>query len=469
MHLKSHDNKMAADKVLLVFSLLIFVLSARGLKNYSPTWESIDSRPLPPWYDEAKLGIFIHWGVFSVPSFRSEWFWNDWKGGKTNDTVKFMHDNYRPDFTYADFAAQFTAEFFNPAEWAEIFNSSGAQYVVLTSKHHEGFTNWPSKYSFNWNSMDNGPNRDLVGELAAAIRQKTKIHFGLYHSLFEWFHPLYLQDKANNFSTNNFVKYKTLPELYEIVNAYKPEVIWSDGDWDAPDTYWQSREFIAWLYNDSPVRDTVVTNDRWGNGVMCHHGGFLTCSDRYNPGKLQKRKFENAMTIDSQSWGYHRNTTLTQFLTIESLLETFVSTVSCGGNMLMNVGPTKDGRIIPLFQERLKQMGDWLKVNGEAIYSSRPWTSQNDTLTSRVWYTSKKQNGGTSVYAVVLDWPKGDTLSLGDPVTSLATTVSLLGYPGNFNWQKREPKGIDIEIPPIPFNKIPCQWAWTFKFTGLAN
>ncbi|KAK6176156.1 hypothetical protein SNE40_014492 [Patella caerulea] len=175
-------------------------------------------------------------------------------------------------------------EFFNADEWANIFALSGAEYIALTSKHHEGFCNWPSKYSFNWNSMEVGPKRDVVGELANAIRNKTKLHFGLYHSLYEWFHPLYLQDKANGYRTQNFVNDKTMPELYEIVNKYKPEVIWSDGDWEASSDYWQSKEFIAWLYNDSPVKDTVVTNDRWGNDSTCKHGGFLTCEDRYQPG-----------------------------------------------------------------------------------------------------------------------------------------------------------------------------------------
>jgi len=160
---------------------------------YQPTWESLDKRPLPSWYDEAKFGIFIHWGVFSVPSYVSEWFWWYWKGIKRPDVVDFMNKNYPPQFTYADFAKEFTAEFFDADQWADLFKDSGAQYIVLTSKHHEGFTNWPSEVSWNWNSMDVGPHRDLVGELADAIKNHTSLHFGLYHSLFEWFHPKYIQ------------------------------------------------------------------------------------------------------------------------------------------------------------------------------------------------------------------------------------------------------------------------------------
>ncbi|XP_050412041.2 alpha-L-fucosidase [Patella vulgata] len=451
----------------LSLCILLFINIIATNAAYEPTWESLDSRPLPSWYDEAKLGIFIHWGVFAVPSFRSEWFWYDWQGANDTDCINFMKANYPPGFTYADFAKQYTTEFYSPSQWASIFNASGARYVVLTSKHHEGFTNWPSKYSFNWNSMDNGPHRDLVGELATAIQQNTDLHFGLYHSLFEWFHPLYLQDKANNWTTNNFVKDKTMPELYEIVQKYNPEVVWSDGDWEAPDSYWDSKNFLAWLYNESPVKDTVVTNDRWGNGDMCHHGGYLTCSDKYNPGVLQKRKFENAMTLDDASWGYRRDMKFTDVLTMDELLKTFIETVSCGGNLLMNIGPTKEGTIAPIFQERLLQMGDWLKVNGEAIYSTKPWTYQNDTITPGVWYTSAK--GQQYVYATVLNWPSGETLQLGAPSVSEYTVVSLLGYTGSIEWRAGTTHGIEIILPSLTVNTQPSKYAKVFKFTNLGN
>ncbi|KAK6176160.1 hypothetical protein SNE40_014494 [Patella caerulea] len=346
-----------------------------------------------------------------------------------------------------------------------MFKASGAEYIVFVSKHHEGFTNWPSNHSFNWNSMAVGPKRDIVGELAASIKTNTSIHFGIYHSLYEWFNPLFIQDKKSNFTTQNFVKQKTMPELYELINTYKPDVIWSDGDSEAPSDYWQSKEFLAWVYNDSPVKDTVVTNDRWGKDAHCQHGGYLTCHDRYNPGKLQPRKWENAMTIDRHSWGFRRNAPLSDYLSTEQLLATFIETVSCGGNMLMNVGPTKEGTIHPIFEERLRDVGSWLNVNSEAIRSSRPWTTQNDTLTRRVWYTMNSSN----VYALVLDWPTGSTLSLGAPMTHSGTTVQLVGYSGNLTWTARSGKGIDIHIPPIPTNKMPCKWAWAFKLSGLGN
>lgn len=137
--------------------------------RYDPTWASIDSRPLPDWYDDSKIGIFIHWGVYSVPAYGSEWFWWHWQALQYPGHVKFMKDNFKPNFTYPEFAPQFTAHFFDPDRWADMFKASGAKYVVLTSKHHEGFTLWPSKRSFNWNSVDIGPKRDLVGESGSSM------------------------------------------------------------------------------------------------------------------------------------------------------------------------------------------------------------------------------------------------------------------------------------------------------------
>ncbi|VDH90504.1 alpha-L-fucosidase [Mytilus galloprovincialis] len=449
---------------------VLFLFSRVNSLTYDPTWDSLDTRPLPPWFDDAKLGIFIHWGVFSVPAFLGAGFWWSWKGQPLPAIVDFMQKNYRPDFTYAEFAAMFTTELFNPEEWAEMFQDSGARYVVLVSKHHEGYTNWPSKYSFNWNSNATGPNRDLVGELSAAIREKTHMKFGIYHSLFEWFNPIYLDDKHSKFKKRNFVRTKTMPELYELVNAYKPEIVWSDGDWEATDAYWNSTNFLAWLYNESPVKDTVVTNDRWGSGIPCKHGGFFTCTDRFNPGKLQTHKWENAMTIDKHSWSYRRDVRLEDFLTIEDLLSQLVSTVSCGGNMLMNVGPTKYGKISPIYEERLRQLGQWLRINGDGIYETRPWIHQNDTVTNNVWFTMKKAVAATAVYAILLEWPDNNLIKLGAPITSENTTVSMLGYPETLVWTAGTfGKGINIQIPYVSVKTIPCQWAWTFKMTGLQN
>ncbi|XP_018429322.1 PREDICTED: plasma alpha-L-fucosidase [Nanorana parkeri] len=431
--------------------------------TYEPTWESLDSRSIPDWFDDVKFGIFIHWGVFSVPSFGSEWFWWYWQGRKLQSYVDFMDKNYPPGFHYEDFGPQFTAEFYDPKQWANILKASGAKYVVLTSKHHEGYTLWGSKYSWNWNSVDVGSKRDLVGELAEAIRNATDLHFGLYHSLFEWFNPLFISDKDNSFKTRTFPNTKSLPELYEIVMKYKPEILWSDGDGNAPDTYWNSTGFLAWLYNESPVGDIVVTNDRWGQDCICKHGGFYTCSDRYSPGHLLPHKWENCMTIDKRSWGYRRNALISEMLTIEELVQELVETVSCGGNLLMNIGPTHDGRIPVVFEERLSQMGKWLEVNGESIYSTKPWRAQNDSVTPAVWYTCKPKE--QAVFAVFLKWPTNCNIVLGEPKTSELTEVYMVGYEGKLKWTALGEKGMVISLPRLGPATPP--WGWAVKISKL--
>lgn len=439
--------------------------------EYRPDWSSLDKRPLPGWYDTSKIGIFIHWGVFSVPSFYSEWLWWEWKGDFPKTAVtNFMDENYPPEWTYADFATQFHAELFDPNEWTDLLVASGAKYVVFTSKHHEGFTMWPSKYSFNWNAMDVGPKRNLLADLATSIRNRSDLIFGLYHSMYEWFHPLYKQDKKNLFLTQNFPKMKTLPELYEIVQTYKPDVIWSDGDWVALDSYWNSTHFLAWLYNESPVKDTVVVNDRWGLGTMCRHGGFHTCFDRYNPGHLIKHKWENCFTIDKRSWGFRRTANVSEYLTIEELIKEVVTTVSTGGNVLINIGPTAYGKIPAIFQERLRQLGSWLKINGESIYDTEPWKAQKDKVNANVWYTASKKP--STVYAILLQWPSNTTeISLSAPISASDTVIHLLGSSlGPLPWRvASRTGGITIDVSAVKPFSLASAWAWVFKLDKVTD
>lgn len=452
--------------------MVVFSSLVDGIR-YEPNWESLDSRPLPSWYDEGKFGIFITWGLWSVPAVGDEWFWYNWRHWRTPDVVKYMKDMYRPDYTYPDFASEFTAELFDPDHWAELFQASGARYTIFVTKHCDGYTMWPSKTAFNWNSNATGPGRDLVGEFVAALRRKSSVKVGFYHSLHEWYNPYYLNDKQNNYTTNDYIKYKITPSLHELVNNYQPELIWSDiceshGDVN----YFNSTQFLAWLYNDSPVKDTVVVNDRWcGEGCLCKHGGYLTCTDRFNPGVVQKRKFEGGLTIDRNTWGYRRNNHLSDFLSVHEIISHFAAVISCGGNMALNVGPTKDGTITPIFEERLRQFGSWLQVNGEGVYSTVPWTHQNDTLTKYIWYTSRKTEAeGQVAYAFVLAWPEGDILKLGSPIPSQTTTISMLGYPDYFDWMAGPGgQGVYITFPEIPWNKLPCQWVWVLKITDVLN
>ncbi|RXN22288.1 tissue alpha-L-fucosidase-like protein [Labeo rohita] len=444
---------------MLQFLCLLFCASFIETR-YTPDWASLDSRPLPEWYDEVKFGIFVHWGVFSVPAFGSEWFWWNWKGAENPAYVQFMSKNYPPGFSYADFAPDFHAQFFDPDEWADIFEASGAKYVVLTSKHHEGFTNWGSPNSWNWNSVDTGPHRDLVADFGTAIRKRS-LHYGLYSSLYEWFNPLYLTDKQAGFKTQEFVEKKVMPELHNLVNRYKPDLIWSDGDWEAPDTYWNSTGFLAWLYNDSPVKDVVVTNDRWGAGCYCKHGGYYNCADKYTPEQPPKHKWEKCQSIDTVSWGYRRNMKLSDLMDLPTIIKDLVYVVALGGNYLLNVGPTADGTIAPVFEERLRGIGAWLKVNGEAIYATKPWRVQAENATVPVWYTSKN----STVYAIFTSNPMKSALMLSAPRTSSSTVVTLLGNPKPLKWAPLHSTGIIILLPDLPLS--PAE-AWTLKLDWVA-
>lgn len=157
-------------------------------------------------------------------------------------------------------------------------------------------------------------------------------------------------------------------------------------------------------------------------------------------------------------------------MTTLEIITKIARTVSCGGNVLINVGPTSDGMIGPIFEDRLRSMGKWLVVNGEAIYSSQPWTHQNDTVTSYVWYTSKKSASGTTVYAISLAWPQDNLLTLAAATATSQTTVSMLGYKEPLKWTSLGPSGgIVVSIPSISVDQLPCEWAWVFKLDNLAQ
>jgi alpha-L-fucosidase len=218
--------------------------------------------------------------------------------------------------------------------------------------------------------MDIGPNRDILGDLAYEVKRvmspqtKQTLKFGIYHSLYEWYNPMYLQDKANHFTTQEFVRLKAMPELYDLVQQYEPELIWSDGDWESNSTYWMAREFLHWYTTQSTVAQTAVYNDRWGQDVLCQHGSYRTCSDRYNPNQYQTKKYENALTIDTTSWGYNRNTqtNVSLYMTSQQIIHTLVQVVAYNGNVLLNIGPNADGTIDPIFLDRLQNVGTSLHL-----------------------------------------------------------------------------------------------------------
>lgn len=293
---------------LLALLLAALCLAYVDGTKYTADWESIDSRPIPKWYTDAKIGIFLHWSIFSVtevgvPNF--EWHLSEGRWQEKD----FMRDTYAPGTSYTDLCRLFTAKYYNASKWVDLFEKAGAKYVVLTSKHLEGFCNWNTSYSERWNSVQCGPGRDLLGELESAVRKSGKMRFGVYHGLMDVLDSLFIKDKQNNLKTNEFVARRTTPQLHELIENYKPDLLWSDADYQATDTYFNSTNFLAWLYNDSPVKEEIVVNDRWGQGIPCHHGGYYTCKDGFNPLKLQQHYFESCTTSGS-TWGYNKHDNL---------------------------------------------------------------------------------------------------------------------------------------------------------------
>ncbi|MCP4641257.1 MAG: alpha-L-fucosidase [bacterium] len=425
--------------------------------EYEATWESIDSRPMPAWFGDSKFGIFIHWGVYAVPSWGpksryAEWYWND-MNNKKGETWKFHAKTYGEDFQYQDFAPMWKAELFDPAEWADIFKRSGAKYVVLTSKHHEGFCLWPNPQSWNWNSMDVGPHRDLCGDLTEAVRA-AGLRMGFYYSLYEWFNPLYKSD------VDAYVDEHMLPQMKDLVQRYKPDIVWPDGEWGYKDVTWRSTEFLAWLYNESDAPDDVVVNDRWGKECRNIHGGFATPEYGHIPeGGLSKQgRFEECQGM-GRSFGYNRNENVDNYRSSTELLCLLIDNVSRGGNLLLDIGPTADGRIPVIMQQRLIDMGKWLDVNGEAIYETNAWRVNADG--EKVRYTKK----GDTLYAIVLDWP-GDELVLTQPKAAGEVKASMIGVDAPVS-VRAEADGLHIEMPKLSPGTDPCGHAYVFKLTGV--
>jgi alpha-L-fucosidase len=473
-------------------------------RRYQPTWESIDSRPIPSWYTESKFGIFIHWGVYSVPAYAAvgvkgenpyaEWYWNSLTEGRKARgstgpgwmTRDFHNRVYGPNFQYSDFAPMFRAELFDPDRWADIFQRSGAKYVALTSKHHEGFTLWKSAeanraWGRPWNSVDTGPKRDLLTDLSEAGRRKG-LHMGIYYSLYEWYNPLWLSDRKR------YVAEHLVPQFKDVVTRARPSIIFSDGEWELTSAEWRSPELLAWLYNDSPVAAEVVIDDRWGKDTRHKHGGYYTTE--YTSGLQSSSHAWEENRGMGFSYGYNRMEALHDYRTGRELVLMLIDIVSRGGNLLLDIGPTADGRVPVEMEERLIYIGHWLRSCGEAIYGTRAWgrtrqwsagtepkmeekqfrseyniTQMVDTPPARyarvdAFFTAR----GDTVYAILPRWPDGDLLLNGVTAGSNAK-MTLLETGGDLKW-RLDGTRLRIEIPATLRAQIPFRDAYVVKMAG---
>jgi alpha-L-fucosidase len=459
---------------------LILSLSAFA-QPFDNSWESLDSRPIPSWFEDAKFGIFIHWGVYSVPAWRqlepglyasyAEWYYARVMFNKENGGEEFHTKNYGADFEYRDFGPMFRAELFDPGLWADLFKRAGARYVVLTTKHHDGYCLWPTRspYKANWNSMDVGPRRDLVGDLTDAVRAKG-MKMGLYYSIIEWESSwthrtesgYYLPDSVvekYKIPDNVYVDMHLNPQLKELVMSYQPSLIFSDGgEWDGSDDYWKTRDFMAWLYNDSPVKDEVVVNDRFAKDMPGKHGDYFSSEYEDTESVNSGHPWEESRGIGG-SYGFNRAENIDDYSSSEELIHELIDIVSRGGNLLLNVGPTSDGRIPVIMQQRLLDIGAWLEVNGEAIYESRRREVSNQMNgEQKLYYTTK----AGSIFCLFDQWDAEINIELLD--SEKVSEVSLLGWEGEIQW-KTEGERLIIELPKMALNEIPCLYAWTLKIS----
>jgi len=449
-------------------------------QEYQNSWKSLDTRPIPTWFEDAKFGIFIHWGVYSVPAWRklepglyasyAEWYYARVMFNPKNGGKEFHNRNYGEDFEYRDFAPFFKAELFDPGDWADLFKKSGAKYVVLTSKHHDGFCLWPtnSPYKKNWNSMDAGPKRDLVGELSTAVKS-SGLRMGLYYSLIEWetsqthriesgyFLPLPVIEKYQ-IPESDYVDDHVLPQLKDLVENYKPSLIFSDGgEWDGADEYWKTKEFLSWLYNDSPVKSDIVVNDRFCKDMPGNHGDYFSSEYKDMDESKLNHPWEESRGIGG-SYGFNRAEGIDDYNTSEELIHELIDIVSRGGNLLLNVGPTADGRIPVIMQERLKEIGHWLKVNGEAIYETRKSTIAKQERTNQEVYFTTKEN---VLFCIFTKWT--DMIEIKLEKGENVKNVSMLAYDSIIKWELVEGDKLRIHIPRLTINEIPCSYAWSLK------
>ena len=476
----------SATGLLLLILLMHSPFTTAASQAYQPTWESLDSRPIPAWFPEAKFGIFIHWGVYSVPAWirvtegryasYAEWYYARVMGELRGDE-DFHEQTYGEDFEYRDFAPMFKAELFDPELWAALFAEAGARYVVLTSKHHDGFCLWPTDSPFkkDWNSMDIGPKRDLVGDLTEAVRQKG-LRIGLYYSLIEWETNTTSRTPSGRYigqeymdtygiPLDRYVDEHVIPQLHELVMRYQPAVIFSDaGEWDEDEDYWKTKEFLSWLYNNAPNKDEVVVNDRWAKGVTGRHGDYYSSEYRDADAVGTSHPWEESRGM-GRSYGFNRAENIDHYRTSKELVHELIDVVSRGGNLLLNVGPTADGRIPVIMQQRLRDIGSWLQINGESIYSTRPWTSRLEQQSNigdatDLRYTCK----GSDLFVISFEWQNGEiAVSNLDNMDGVA--VELLGYDGPIDWQVR---GDDLVIstPRMSPSQMPSASAYVFKITG---
>ncbi len=443
-----------------------------------PSWDSIRANyNTPAWFRDGKFGIFIHWGLYSVPAFHNEWYEKYMYG---NPGIRDWHiKNYGPldKFGYINFADQFATKF-DPKQWADLFKKSGATYIVPTAEHHDWFSLWDSDVS-PFNAKKLGPKRDLIGELATAVRAQG-LKFGVSNHSIE--HYTFIKDRPPagmasdlndpayadfywvNHSDANLQRFLQLwiQKNVELIDKYHPDMLWFDNGINRREYDPLKLKVAAYYYNRAR---------QWGKEVS-----ISSKSEAFLAGTVMdyERQSRAPKTLTDYPWqpddpigptfGYttaDRGNDRTQDMAVaspNSLVDRLVQNVSRNGNYLLNISPRGDGTIPENQQQVLLAMGKWLGTNGEAIYGTRAWTQSNE---GNIYFTSK----GSAVYAIGLDWFGAQTtiksLAMGIPNVGKVTGVELLGYEGALQFTQ-DAEGLKVTLP----TEKTGDYAYSLKISG---
>lgn len=423
--------------------------------------ESFDDRM--DWWRGAHLGMFIHWGAYAVPG-------GVHNGKPTEGAGEWiMHTANIPIPFYEQYAKQFHPVRFDAQEWVRMAKNAGMKYIVITSKHHDGFCLWDSKVT-DYDIMDTSPfKRDILKELADAC-ERENIRLGFYYSIMDWHHPD-AKAKGYEHQTNekpDFARYRDnylYPQLRELITRYQPAILWFDGEWIGEWTEAQGKDLYQFVRSLQP---DIIINNRVGKG---RNGMQGMNTDAYFVGDFGTPEqeileqggdgldWESCMTMND-TWGYKK--TDNNWKSAETLIYNLVDIVAKGGNYLLNVGPTAEGEIPDASQERLSEIGKWLEINGEAIYNRRPWDVYHEG--DHVRYI---QGNNGQVYGVLLQWP-GKQINLRHIRPDNQSIITLLGYDKPLKWRWEENTGLWIDFPEslqTPSGR-PCAYAWTLKIKG---
>jgi alpha-L-fucosidase len=463
-------------------------------------WESLQKYEVPEWYKDAKFGIFIHWGAYSVPAFGNEWYpRNMYVQGSPEYKHHVATCGPQDKFGYKDFLPMFKAEHFDPAAWAELFKKSGAKYVVPVAEHHDGFAMYDSGLS-DWTAAKMGPHRDTTGELGKAVRA-AGLHFGVSSHRVE--HNFFLGVGRSISSDVNDPQYAAfygpahnwlsaplgvplnddftyissawaddwLARGAELVEKYHPDIVYFDWWIGQASIRPNLTKFAAFYYNSSLKYGDHVGVINYKDYAMQEHSGVLDL-ERGQLGDIRPLYWQTDTSVSNKSWGYIKDDT---FKSPEFVVRQLIDIVSKNGNLLLNIGPRSDGTIPEEVQQVLLDVGAWLNVNGEAIYGTRPWRtygegptkvaagSFHDTDTTR--YTAEDFRftiKGSVLYAIGLDWPtNGEAV-----IHALASTagsehvqsVTLLGSDAKLQFDQR-PDGLHVRMPA----QAPAKYAYALR------